>query len=465
MVSWNDRVGVAANRSALAPVHPKIRSATLAPPLQYDRPAPQPGQELIQRLASLGPAVEPLPVHAELADQRIAHVDRDQEDLVLMHEDGLGVRRQLAQQRVFGSEPVPGFQVELALGHPARARVARHHPAQGRVEEEERHRDRDLQLVPVGAGQRPGRVVTDPLGHRLVPAPRRSLVGEQQVARPAGAGDRALVHVDQVPVPAVQNRLAHLAPFGTRRVVLALAAQLHRQPFRYLPGARLRTGGRGAGRPFDETAQPGGPGTSRSAPSWPEALRGILRHRAPSKGRLVICSSVGSAGGWASSMATPAASGAAPATAFSIRSRTVSAEQPLCSRRSRSTPASSRPRYSTLPACEPSWGSTSSTARRTRVLVSSGCRSCTSSRLSTSGSATSLAISSGSDSATISVMAASPAPYSSTRQLTSSSAVAAACGPACARSSASSASTRSPAASASWPLMSPARRPWASAPS
>src|SRR6266487_767976 len=451
MASWKDRVGVAAYRSALAPVHPKIRSATLAPPLQYDRPPPQPGQERGQRLAGLGPAVEPLPVHPELADQRVAHVDRDQEHLVLMHEDGLGVRRQLAEQRVRGGEPVPGLQVELALGHPARARVARHHPAQRRVEEEERHRDRDLQLVPVGAGQRPGRVVADPLGHRLIPAPGRSFVGEQQVARPAGAGDRALVHVDQVPVPAVQDRLAHLAPFGTRRVLPALAPQALATQLQ-----RLRTGRRGPGRPFDETAQSGdfkGPGGTRSAPSWPEALGGILRHRAPSKGRLVICSSVGSAGGWASSMATPAASGAAPATAFSIRSRTVSAEQPLCSRRSRSTPASSRPRYSTLPACEPSWGSTSSTARRTRALVSSGCRSCTSSRLSTSGSATSLSISFGPDSSspTISVIRASPAPYSSTRQLTSSSAVAATCGPACDRSSESSASTRSPAAWASSP--------------
>src|SRR5690242_4784754 len=467
MVSWKDRVGVAANRSAVAPVHPKIRSATLAPPLQDDRPVPQPGQELIQCLAGLGPAVEPLPVHPELADQRVAHVDRDQEHLVLMHEDGLGVGRQLTQQRVFGSEPVPGFQVELALGHPARARVARHHPAQGRVEEEERHRDRDLQLVPVGAGQRPGRVVADPLGHRLVPAPGRALVGEQQVARPAGAGDRALVHVDQVPVPAVQDRLAHLAPFGPRRVVPPLAAQLHRQPARHLRAARPRTGRRGPGWPFDETAQPGSPGGSRSAPSWSEALGGILRHRAPSKGRLVICSSVGSAGGWAISMATPAASGAAPATAFSIRSRTVSAEQPLCSRRSRSTPASSRPRYSTLPACEPSWGSTSSTARRTRALVSSGCRSCTSSRLSTSGSATSLSISFGpgpspSSSPTISVILASPAPYSSTRQPTSSSAVAATCGPARDRSSASSASTRSPAAWASSPaaIGPPCSRVW-----
>src|SRR5258705_1153916 len=451
MVSWKDRVGVAAYRSAVAPVHPKIRSAmsvffqSEGFPFQRDRAPPQPGQERGQRLAGLGAAVEPLPVHPELADQRVAHVDRDQEHLVLVDEDGRGVRRHLAEQRVRGGEPVPCFQVELALGNPARDRVARHHPVERRVEEEECHRDRDLQLVPVGAVKRPRRVVADPLGHRLVPAPGRPLVGEQQVAGPAGAGDRALVQVDQVPVPAVEDRLAHLAPFGARRVVPPRPAQRHRQPAGYRRSRRsragpprtkpllctrrrLRTGCRGPGRPVDETAQPRDPGVTRSAPSWPEAFRGILRHLAPwiPAGRLVICRSGSSEGGSTSSMPTPAASGAAPATAFSIRSRADSAEHPPCSSRSRSTPASSRPRYSTSPACEPSWGSTSSTAPRTRVLGSSGCRSCTSSRLSTSGSATSLSISFGplSSSPTISVILASPAPYSSTRQLTSSSAVA-----------------------------------------
>src|SRR5580704_15412671 len=60
-------------------------------------------------------------------------------------------------------------------------------------------------------------------------------------------------------------------------------------------------------------------------------------------------------------------------------------------------------------------------------------------------------------------ISASPAPYRSTRQLTSSSAVAATCGPAFDPSSASSASTRSPAFCASWPaaigtpLLCPAR--------
>src|SRR6516164_9018235 len=90
MASWKVRVGVAAYRSAVAPVQPKIRSATSVLPFQRDRPAPQPGQEPGQRLPGLGPAVEPLPVEPELADQGIAHVDRDEEDLGLMDEDRLG---------------------------------------------------------------------------------------------------------------------------------------------------------------------------------------------------------------------------------------------------------------------------------------------------------------------------------------------------------------------------------------
>src|SRR5712691_2499089 len=159
-------------------------------------------------------------------------------------------------------------------------------------------------------------------------------------------------------------------------------------------------------------------------------------------------------------MSTPAASGAAAATACSMVVWIVPAVdwQPPAVRSSRrwTTPWSSRPWYSISPACAPSWGSTCSTARLIRVLVSSGCRSCTSSKLSTSGSATSLSSMLGPDPSPFSAprmetICASPAPYSSTRQLTSSSAVAATCGPACDRISASSASTRSPAAWTSWP--------------
>src|SRR5512146_864245 len=91
--SWKVRDGVAAYLSAVTPVQPKIRSATSVLPRrgQCGRPLPQAGQERLQRGAGLGPAVEPLPVQPELADQRVAHVDGDQEDLVLVDEDGLGV--------------------------------------------------------------------------------------------------------------------------------------------------------------------------------------------------------------------------------------------------------------------------------------------------------------------------------------------------------------------------------------
>src|SRR5260370_13506231 len=81
MVSWKDRVGVAAYRSALAPVQPKIRSAMSALPFQGDRPPPQAGQERGHRFARLGAAVEALPEHPEPAHQRITLIDRHQEDL------------------------------------------------------------------------------------------------------------------------------------------------------------------------------------------------------------------------------------------------------------------------------------------------------------------------------------------------------------------------------------------------
>src|ERR1700722_14410387 len=110
------------------------------------------------------------------------------------------------------------------------------------------------------------------------------------------------------------------------------------------------------------------------------------------------------------------------------------------------------PRYSITPACEPSCGRSRSSARLILVSASSGCRSWTSSRLSTSGSAASASNSRGPASGSaprMATIALSPAPYSSTRQPTSSSAASPACGPARVRSSASSASTRSPVARAS----------------
>ena len=101
------------------------------------------------------------------------------------------------QQRVLGGEPVPGGEVELAFGHPGGARVAGDDAAERRVEEEEGDRDRDLQLRPLRLGQRGRRVMAHPVGHRAVAA---AGPGEQQRARPAGAGDRPVLQVHHVRV-------------------------------------------------------------------------------------------------------------------------------------------------------------------------------------------------------------------------------------------------------------------------
>src|ERR1700685_2144904 len=139
-VSWKVSVGITAYRSAVAPVQPKIRSAISVlpiqasrvqacrvqarrpvqasrPPVQGERAVPQATQEVGQRGADLGAAVEPLPVHPELADQSVAHVDLDHEYLVpafgAVDQDGLDVGGDVAEQRVLRGDPVPGLEVEL----------------------------------------------------------------------------------------------------------------------------------------------------------------------------------------------------------------------------------------------------------------------------------------------------------------------------------------------------------------
>src|SRR5271155_49299 len=99
MVSENVRVGVAAYRSAVTPVQPKMRSAMSAifqlglsgpghhvwaycPAPEQPRAPAQPAQEGRQGRASLRAAVETLPFHPQLADQRVALVNRDQEHLI-----------------------------------------------------------------------------------------------------------------------------------------------------------------------------------------------------------------------------------------------------------------------------------------------------------------------------------------------------------------------------------------------
>src|SRR5271156_4158172 len=89
IVSWNVSVGVAAHRSAAAPVQPNIRSVisvlrVLAGPLglQCRGPLAYPGQERRERGADLSAAVKALLAQPQLTHERVAHVDRDQEYLV-----------------------------------------------------------------------------------------------------------------------------------------------------------------------------------------------------------------------------------------------------------------------------------------------------------------------------------------------------------------------------------------------
>src|SRR5579859_3113966 len=91
IVSESVSVGVAAYRSEVAPVQPKMRSA-MSRAFQRPRAPAQAVQERGQRGAGFGAAVEALPAQPQLADQRIALVDRDQVDLKVVRG---GLRRSL----------------------------------------------------------------------------------------------------------------------------------------------------------------------------------------------------------------------------------------------------------------------------------------------------------------------------------------------------------------------------------
>ena len=251
-------------------------------------------------------AVEALPFHPQLADQRVALVDRDQEDLPLrgaprantpvfgaVDEDGLHVRGQRPEQRVAGGQPVPGGQVQLALGRAAGARVARHHAIQRRVVEEEGHGHRDLKLAPVRVGKRPARIVVDVLRYGPVLAACRPLMSEEQITCAAGAGQRPFPQVHDVPVPLTEHVAAHLAPFGAfGRVVIGAGRRPRGQDLvDRRRKARRRTRARGRVRlPLDEPPQAGCPGPGKL---WPGG------HRAPraAVGRREICSSGNSGSG------------------------------------------------------------------------------------------------------------------------------------------------------------------------
>ena len=157
-------------------------------------------------------------------------------------------------------EPVPGLQVEPALGGPGRARIEPGHLAPHRAVQEERQPHRDLEVVPLGGRQRAGRVGQIPVGHGPVSAASRLLLGEQQVARAAGAQQRGLLEVGHVAVLGRDRRGAHLALLRGGGGGIGLAG---------LRQAGLRQGRAATGRAAAEQPQPGGP----PGRSWPQADR------------------------------------------------------------------------------------------------------------------------------------------------------------------------------------------------
>ena len=134
-------------------------------------------------------------------------------------------------------------KVETALRGPGRARVEPGDlAAPADCAEEERQPDRDLQRVPLGRGHRPGRVAAGTGRAPRGTGPGRPAMGEQQVARAAGADQRGPLEVRHVAVLGRDLGRAHLA---LPRARAAAAGPGHRPG---QPGRPGRPAGGGAGR-------------------------------------------------------------------------------------------------------------------------------------------------------------------------------------------------------------------------
>ena len=280
--------------------------------------------------------------------------------------------------------------------------------------------------------------------------PGRALVGEQQVAGAAGAGQRPLLGVHQVPVPVGEHLAAHFAllgPSGTPR------------PGRW-PLPRLGPGACRAGSGRQEPGMRPAPGrfAKRRRPACRARVQSSPRPLEPAGRRPDLQQrQFGGRLDHLDADARPPRAAPPPPPARWPSWIAPGVDWRPCRAALQAQVDDARlveARDTRLARVRTELGQD---LRRSRAgcgrWSSSGCRSCTSSRLSTSGSATSLVSSRGPASPSCAEdlrrSRPAPAPYSSTRQPTSSSAVAATCGPACDLSSASSSSTRSPAACAS----------------
>src|SRR6266568_4984673 len=268
MRSENAMDGATAYRSAWAPMQSKTSSAMSGALAEGPRPDADLPEELGNALACLGAAVKPAPVQAHPAGQLIAGVDRHEEVLHAhvraADQDGLHIGFGGGEQRVRRGQPVPGLQVERALGGAGRARVERADLASLRAAQEEGQPDRDLELIPLDDGQLPGRVVQVAVRNRAVSAAARLRVGEEQVTGPAGAAESGLLEVSDMAVPGRDLRRAQLALFLRRSAARRRAWRTTRCRGGY--GVRRASSGRGPGLGGpDEPAQPGVAGHVRTA--------------------------------------------------------------------------------------------------------------------------------------------------------------------------------------------------------
>src|SRR5262249_15554653 len=108
-------------------------------------------------------------------------------------------------------EPPPRLERQQRLGGARRARIERHDPAEGRVEEEEGDANGNLERVPLGLAERERGRVEMAVRHGAEPALRGALAREEEVARPAGAEQVAALDVHDVRVLVGDRRRAHVA--------------------------------------------------------------------------------------------------------------------------------------------------------------------------------------------------------------------------------------------------------------
>ena len=139
--------------------------------------AVEPFEEALDLVPDLTAAGEAAPVRPDQPHQRVALVDRHEPVIAgaarAVHEQRLDVGLQLAEHGVSLLQLGPGSQLELRLGRTHRARVEGDHALRRGVVVEERHVDRDVQLVPQPVVELEVRQSQAPVGHQPVVVPGR----------------------------------------------------------------------------------------------------------------------------------------------------------------------------------------------------------------------------------------------------------------------------------------------------